>query len=703
MAFSPPFLPRLVVTPVCAAAGHAASRVHIVRMVPKAQDRGRLSLAAAAAIFLVSQVALQVANKEALLTGLPPAAVLLSQVVVGAVVGVASLLIADGEGLRRRASNASARDNPGAAAIACGSYAAAEHFGTLLSMTLVPAALTHTIRGAQAALAPFASVYGSGAQDRRTKGALAAGAIAAGIVTLSMLDSASTAAAEALFLLGICAAVGANAALHQRSALDEELRQDDAGAPYAHSELCHAAIFVVAPAALLTETPVAAYFTSANVAAAISHAAMAESASFLLPRLSAVSRRRLTAAGNISVILTMAATFRYSLSAPKVCALALALGGIAAHASGAPGAGGDPAAASRTRAAAAEAPSRRAAVALCAAVSFLLSICAAVPPAASNANPMTAPLARLAQPVEFWYQREDKSMSSRVMDVYTPFHDYFVHFGRGHIAEEDFPELPLFHTWLNYLEMYHNHMSRFRGRDVIFMEIGVQSGGKIPLLRHYFGEGFVYVGVDVNPSTKRYESADWVHIEVGDSSDPAFLAELRAKYPHVDIFLDDGGHRMDQQMIALREMLPHVQPQGVYILEDLSTSWTPGFGGLPQGRASNPAFLDSTTVGLVHKTFDWLQAPFVDPSVASAMDPDRVEDIRQDLFDEAWWKVVPGQVRHIHYYSQAVVYEKGITYQPDHLRTVGDEIPYQPSGEHPPVDWHLILKRIQELMPAADS
>ena len=43
--------------------------------------------------------------------------------------------------------------------------------------------------------------------------------------------------------------------------------------------------------------------------------------------------------------------------------------------------------------------------------------------------------------------------------------------------------------------------------------------------------------------------------------------------------IDDGGHTMAQQITSFEELYPHVQPRGVYLCEDLHTSYTPEFGG----------------------------------------------------------------------------------------------------------------------------
>jgi hypothetical protein len=45
-------------------------------------------------------------------------------------------------------------------------------------------------------------------------------------------------------------------------------------------------------------------------------------------------------------------------------------------------------------------------------------------------------------------------------------------------------------------------------------------------------------------------------IFVGSQSDPAFWARVRAAVPKQDILLDDGGHRMEQQIITFEVSHP---------------------------------------------------------------------------------------------------------------------------------------------------
>ena len=275
-------------------------------------------------------------------------------------------------------------------------------------------------------------------------------------------------------------------------------------------------------------------------------------------------------------------------------------------------------------------------------------------------------------------------------DAFNPFYNYF---SKLELVQDNnfFPELPLMHSWPHYFEAYHNHFSRFRftnEEEVVFMEVGVQSGGKIGVLRDYFGPKFKYVGIDINPSTRMFANDDWAHIEIGDSGNPEFWKGIKEKYPRVDIFLDDGGHTMQQQRLALEVMLPHVHPEGVYMCEDLSTSWGAGFGGIHTKDHRDPAFTDTTMVGLIHNTLDWFMAGFIGGGVM------RQTNVPDDFFSESWWRVVPDTVKHIHYYNQIVVYEKGITYQPKAYKTVGKFIPIKDSGEHEKENWDPILKKI---------
>jgi hypothetical protein len=122
--------------------------------------------------------------------------------------------------------------------------------------------------------------------------------------------------------------------------------------------------------------------------------------------------------------------------------------------------------------------------------------------------------------------------------------------------------------WLHYLDIYHRHMMHFIGREVVIVEVGVYSGGSLPMWRHYFGSRCHVHGVDIQPACKRYETSNTT-IHIGDQADRSFWHRFRTNVPSVDIFIDDGGHEAQQQIVTLEEMLPHLRPGGIYACEDL--------------------------------------------------------------------------------------------------------------------------------------
>jgi len=149
---------------------------------------------------------------------------------------------------------------------------------------------------------------------------------------------------------------------------------------------------------------------------------------------------------------------------------------------------------------------------------------------------------------------------------------------------------PLLNKWLHYFDIYDRHFSRFRGRDIVMVEIGVYHGGSLAMWKAYFGPRARLVGVDVNPRAQKFAD-DQVAIVIGDQSDRAFLRSLRESYPRIDVLLDDGGHSMEQQIVTFEELYDAVSEDGVYMVEDTHTSYWPEYGG---GLGAQGSFVEYT-------------------------------------------------------------------------------------------------------------
>lgn len=158
----------------------------------------------------------------------------------------------------------------------------------------------------------------------------------------------------------------------------------------------------------------------------------------------------------------------------------------------------------------------------------------------------------------------------------------------------------LINKWHHYFEIYHRHFHSLRGKSPVIMEIGVFHGGSAQMWHDYFGPGTTVIGVDIAERCRQFQDAH-TFIEIGDQEDRDFLAKLRERYPRVDVLIDDGGHRMNQQIATFEELYPHLQPEGIYLCEDMHTSYLRDWGG---GYRKEGTFVEYSK-GLIDCLYGW--------------------------------------------------------------------------------------------------
>jgi hypothetical protein len=129
--------------------------------------------------------------------------------------------------------------------------------------------------------------------------------------------------------------------------------------------------------------------------------------------------------------------------------------------------------------------------------------------------------------------------------------------------------------WVHYLPLYDQHFSRFRGRPVRMLEIGVNRGGSLQLWREYLGAEAAIFGIDINPECT--DLADPPNqIRIGSQADPAFLRSVVGELGTPDIILDDGSHVAQHQMVSFETLFPLLAPGGIYAIEDMHTAYWRG-------------------------------------------------------------------------------------------------------------------------------
>lgn len=134
------------------------------------------------------------------------------------------------------------------------------------------------------------------------------------------------------------------------------------------------------------------------------------------------------------------------------------------------------------------------------------------------------------------------------------------------------------HKWIHYFDIYERHFSRFRDTSPVMLEIGVFGGGSLEMWKEYLGAGAQIIGLDIDPECKKHEQAS-IEVFIGSQDDPAVIQGILKKYPRIDIVLDDGSH-INNHMISSFELLyEQIQPNGVYVVEDVHTCYWDEYGG----------------------------------------------------------------------------------------------------------------------------
>lgn len=136
----------------------------------------------------------------------------------------------------------------------------------------------------------------------------------------------------------------------------------------------------------------------------------------------------------------------------------------------------------------------------------------------------------------------------------------------------------IIHKWMHYFEIYERHFSKFQGQEVSVLEFGVLHGGSLQMWRHYFGDRARIYGVDINPRCGDLNDPN-IAVLVGNQEDVNSLRAIKNGLPLMDIIIDDGGHSMLQQTLTFEELYGHLKEGGVYLCEDMHTSYWPEFGG----------------------------------------------------------------------------------------------------------------------------
>ena len=193
------------------------------------------------------------------------------------------------------------------------------------------------------------------------------------------------------------------------------------------------------------------------------------------------------------------------------------------------------------------------------------------------------------------------------------------------------------HKWHHYIPLYDRYFATYKGQPIRFLEVGVSEGGSLQLWRKYFGPDAVIFGIDIDPKCLSLNGIS-AQVRIGSQEDPKFLQDVVREMGGIDIVLDDGSHQMHHIRTTLLQLFPHLSAGGIYVIEDLQTSYWQDFGGGFLFGNNFYLFL----VQLIHDMHHWYH------------------------FRLPQFKSISGQCTGIHIHDSFVVLEKGKVYSPVH-------------------------------------
>lgn len=199
----------------------------------------------------------------------------------------------------------------------------------------------------------------------------------------------------------------------------------------------------------------------------------------------------------------------------------------------------------------------------------------------------------------------------------------------------------LIHKWVHYFDIYHRHLQAYRNRPVTILEFGVFHGGSLQMWKSYFGPKARIIGVDINPRCAALAEPQ-VEIRIGDQEDRTFLRSLADEVGDIDVLIEDGGHYMGQQIATFEELWPNVVDGGVFLIEDLHTSYRPEYGG---GLLRPGTFIEYAKT-LIDQEQAW-------------------HSKQDDLVVDQYTTSIGG----MHVYDSIIVFDKAHVQKPHHLKT----------------------------------
>ena len=144
------------------------------------------------------------------------------------------------------------------------------------------------------------------------------------------------------------------------------------------------------------------------------------------------------------------------------------------------------------------------------------------------------------------------------------------------------------HNHHDYVRHYDFHFKNIRLKKNIILELGIggyeykdRGGSGLRLWSDYFQNSKIFgldmydkSGIKLPARTKIFQ---------GSQADGDFLTEIMNEVGIPDVIIDDASHMNSLTIQSFRHLFPWLRPGGIYVIEDIESSWwnEHGFDGDP--------------------------------------------------------------------------------------------------------------------------
>jgi hypothetical protein len=119
----------------------------------------------------------------------------------------------------------------------------------------------------------------------------------------------------------------------------------------------------------------------------------------------------------------------------------------------------------------------------------------------------------------------------------------------------------------NYTEIYYNFFNPIKDNILNILEIGVFQGNSLRMWKDFFKNANIY-GLDINNDC--YFKEDRIEVIIDNQTDINIINKIP---DNLDLIIDDGGHKSEQQIQSFNLLFSKIKPGGTYIVEDVCCSY----------------------------------------------------------------------------------------------------------------------------------